>query len=36
MENENKNVKMYFDLEELMIEWYFLEELGIEAEVYED
>ena len=36
MENENKNVKMYFDLEESMIEWYFSEELGIEAEVYED
>jgi hypothetical protein len=38
MENEvtNENVNMYFDRVESDIEWNLLDELGIEAEVYED
>jgi len=35
MENEVMN-DMYFDCVESDIEWNLLEELGIEAEVYED
>jgi hypothetical protein len=33
---KNENVQIYLDVEEEMVEWYFLDELGIEAEVYED
>ena len=33
---KSENVQIYLDVEEEMVEWYFLDELGIEAEVYED
>ncbi len=33
---KNDNIQIYFDIEEDMVEWYFLNELGIEVEIYED